>query len=80
MVEVKCNKLNGEIQLMCRLGWNTNETQNHLLDCEALTASSIVEKLPEYADLHGKDIKKMEIVTKILQAEFKLFKELHDLY
>ena len=78
MVEVKCNKINGETQLKCRLGCNTEETQNHLLHCEALSDSSIVEKLPEYADLHGKDVEKLENVSKILQAKFKLLKELHE--
>ncbi len=76
---LECNKLNGEIQLMCRLGCNTKENQNHLLNCEALSDSSIVEKLPEYADLHGKDVEKLEIISKILQARLKLLKELHEL-
>ena len=78
MVDVRCNKLNGQIHLKCRLGCDVNETQNHLLDCDALSDSNIVKKIPEYADLLGTDVKKMETVSKILQAKFKLLKELHE--
>ena len=78
MVDVRCNKLNGQIHLKCRLGCDVNETQNHLLDCHALSDSNIVKKIPDYADLMGKDVEKMETVSKILQAKFKLLKELHE--
>ena len=50
-----------------------------MLDCDALTDSSIVKDLPEYSDLYGKDIQKMENISKILQDKFKLLKELHEL-
>ena len=79
MIDVRCNKLHGQSQLMCRLGCECKETQNHLLDCDALTDSSIVKDLPEYSDLYGKDIQKMENISKILQDKFKLLKELHEL-
>ena len=75
MIDVRCNKLHGQSQLMCRLGCDRKETQNHLLDCDALTDSSIVKDLPEYPDLYGKDIQKMENISKILQDKFKLLKE-----
>ena len=78
MIDVRCNKLHGQSQLMCRLGCDRKETQNHLLDCDALTDSSIVKDLPEYPDLYGKDIQKMENISKILQDKFKLLKELHE--
>ena len=75
MIDVRCNKLHGQSQLMCRLGCDRKETQNHLLDCDALTDSSIVKDLPEYPDLYGKDIQKMENISKIFQDKFKLLKE-----
>ena len=75
MIDVRCNKLYGQSQLMCRLGCDSKETQNHLLDCDVLTDSSIVKELPKYEDLYGKDIQKMENISKILQDKFKLLKE-----
>ena len=53
-------------------------TQNHLLDCAALTDTSIVKEIPDYADLHGKDTAKMETISKILEVKFKLMKELNE--
>ena len=79
MVDVRCNKLHGPSQLMCRLGCDKKETQSHLLDCDALTDSNIVQEVPEYADIFGKDLAKMETMSKILQAKFKLLKELYEL-
>ena len=78
MIDVRCNRLHGQIHLKCRLGCDTSETQNHLLVCEALTDSSIVKELPEYSDLFGKDVDKMETVSKILQTKFKLLNELDE--
>ena len=78
MIDVRCNKLHGQSQLKCRLGCDKKETQNHLLDCVALADSNIVKETPDYADIHGKDIAKMEKISKILQAKFKLLKELHE--
>ena len=72
MIDVRCNRLHGQIHLKCRLGCDTSETQNHLLSCEALT------DLTEYSDLFGKDVDKMETVSKILQTKFKLLNELDE--
>ena len=80
MLDVRCNRLHGQIHLKCRLGCDTSENQNHLLVCDALSDSSIVKELPEYSDLYGKDIDKMETVSKILQAKFKLLNELDELH
>ena len=49
---------------MSSVGYDTRETQNHLLVCAALTDLSIVKELPDYADLYGKDIAKMETMSK----------------
>ena len=78
MIDVRCNKLHSQSQLKCRLGCDTKETQNHLLDCVALADSNIVKETPDYADIHGKDIAKMEKTSKILQAKYKLLKELYE--
>ena len=78
MIDVRCNKLYGQSQLTCRLGCDMKETQKHLLECDALTDSNIVKEVPEYADIYGKDLQKMENISKILQTKFKLLKELQE--
>ena len=45
-----------------------------------LSDSNIVKEIPEYSDLLGKDVHKMETMSKILQAKFKLLKELYEHY
>ena len=47
-------------KLLC----DTKETQNYLLVCAALTDLSIVKEIPDYVDLYGKDIAKMETMSK----------------
>ena len=79
MIDVRCNKLHSQSQLNCRLGCDTKETQNHLLECVALADSNLVNEIPDYADINGKDIAKMEAMSKILEGKFKLMKELIEL-
>ena len=78
MIDVRCNKLYGQSQLRCRLGCDTNETQNHLLECVSLTDQNMVKELPKHDDIYGEDIEKMETISKILQVKYKLLKDLHE--
>ena len=39
-----------------------------------------MKEVPEYADIYGKDLQKMENISKILQTKFKLLKELLEHY
>ena len=36
-IDVKCNKLNGQTNVKCRLGCDQDKSQPHLLQCSALT-------------------------------------------
>ena len=74
-IDVNCNKLQGQTNVKCRLGCDQDETQSHLLHCSALRDSAIVKDLPNYEDIHGKSVEKIETLSKILHQKFKLFKE-----
>ena len=74
-IDVNCNKLQGQTNVKCRLGCDQDESQPHLLHCSALRDSTVVKDLPNYEDIHGKSVQKIETLTKILQQRFKLFKE-----
>ena len=74
-IDVNCNKLQGQINVKCRLGCDQDESQPHLLHCSALRDSTIVKDLPVYEDIHGKSVEKIETLSKIIQQKFKLFIE-----
>ena len=74
-IDVKCNKLNGQTNVKCRLGCDQDESQPHLLQCSALTDSNIVKDLPDYEDILGKSSHKIETMAKILQQKYNLLKD-----
>ena len=51
-----------------------DETQRHLLECEALSSNSVVTSLPVYEDLFGCDHDKIRNIGVILSEKFTLFK------
>jgi len=69
MLDVKGNFKTGMLDRKCRKCEATDETQQHLLDCPALSDSSLVRGTPSYDDLFGA---KPSIIGKILQSKFKL--------
>ena len=69
MLDLKGNFETGMSDRKCRKCEATDETQQHLLDCPALSDSSLVRGTPSYDDLFGA---KPSIIGKILQSKFKL--------
>ena len=54
-LDVKCNFKLGQKSLSCTNCDKADETQRHLLECEALSSNSVVTSLPVYEDLFGCD-------------------------
>ena len=77
-IDVKCNKLQGQTNVRCRLGCDQDESQPHLLQCSALIDSNIVKELPNHEDIQGKSAQKIETMSKILLKKFNLLKEISD--
>ena len=69
MLDMKGNFKTGQLDKKCRKCETTEETQQHLLDCPALSDSSLVLGSPSYDDLFGAD---PSTIGKILQFKFKL--------
>ena len=69
MLDVKTNYKNRYVNLLCPLGCNMEDTQQHLLACEKLGDSSIVQKIPEYDELFDKDVTKIVNVASILRSK-----------
>ena len=69
MLDLKGNFKTGMSDRNCRKCEATEETQQHLLDCPALSDSSLVLGSPSYDDLFGAD---PSTIGKILQFKFKL--------
>ena len=75
MLDVKCNYKQGKSDLMCGACKTDEENQLHLLHCEALKDSSILnQNIPQYCDLMSQDHVKIEAIAKILKTKFTLFK------
>ena len=76
MLDVRCNFKNGLTDLSCRKCIQSDENQEHLLSCPALSDNSILrtDYQPEYNDLFCDDVKKIENIGRILKSKFTLFK------
>ena len=73
-LDVKCNFKHGQKSLSCTSCEKADETQRHLLECEALSSNSVVTSLPVYEDLFGCDHDKIRSIGVILMQKFTLFK------
>ena len=73
-LDVKCNFKHGQKSLSCTSCGKADETQRHLLECEALSSNSVVTSLPVYEDLFGCDHDKIRNIGVILSEKFTLFK------
>ena len=69
MLDMKGNFKTGKLDKKCRKCETTEETQQHLLDCPALSDSSLVLGSTSYDDLFGAD---PSTIGKIFQFKFKL--------
>ena len=75
MFEMKCYYKQGKSDLICGACKNGEENQLHLLHCEALKDSSILnQNIPQYCDLMSQDHVKIEAIGRILKTKFTQFK------
>ena len=76
MLDLRSNYKTGKGDLSCRACKSDNEeTQRHLLQCPALSDSSLVtQNIPEYEDLMGHDTEKIVTCARIIKSKFKIFK------
>ena len=77
MLDVRCNFKNGLSDLSCRKCLLSNEDQEHLLSCPALSDNSVLNTghLPDYNDLFSDNVNKIENIARILISKFKLFND-----
>ena len=74
-VDMKSNYKQGKSDIACRLCQSSEETQLHLLHCEALKDSSLLtQDTPQYCDLMGQDHARIEAIGRILKTKFTQFK------
>ena len=74
-MDVKGNFKQGNTNLECTKCEKEVETQQHILQCEALSSNSVVTQLPEYEDLHGADPDKIRRIGLILLEKFTLLRK-----
>ena len=75
MLNLKSNFKQGVSDISCSACKIEEESQRHLLQCTALADNSVLpNNVPQYDDLMGQDLQKVEAIGRILRAKFKLFK------
>ena len=79
MIHVKGNFKTGLADLKCRNCHESDEDQEHLLSCPALSDNSVLNtgSIPEYKDLFSSDVQKLENIGKILMSKFKMFNSIN---
>ena len=71
MLDIKANYQNAHANMLCIACKETEETQEHLLQCKVLgDENMVVEELPEYGNLFGENLQKQITVAKILNTNF----------
>ena len=78
MLDLKSNFKTSVENNVCTLCDNAEETQPHLLSCEALSSHNLVcsDVVPGYEDIYNEDAKKVEAIGVILMEKFNQFKNL----
>ena len=71
MLDLKGNFKTGKLDEKCRKCEKSDETQEHLLECSALSDSSLTLGTPSYNDLFGAD---PSTIGNILKLKFNLLK------
>ena len=61
---------------MCPANNLVEDTQPHLMECVKLSDKDLVDKVPEYDDLFGKDLKTKVITSRILRQRYQRRKEI----
>ena len=75
MIEVADNFKTGKQDLLCKCCRKENETQQHLLYCDALLDNGLVADFPMYEDLYSEEADKIETISHILIDKYEKFKK-----
>ena len=78
MLDVRTNYRNRYTQtdVKCPFKCNSEDSQEHLLECDKLETNQLSENLPKYEELFSSQISQQINVGKILEGRFKIRKKL----
>ena len=78
MLDVKTNYKNRytHTDVKCPFKCDSEDTQEHLLECEEIETNSLIDKMPNYEELFSAEINQQIKVGKILGERFKRRKKL----
>ena len=75
MLDLKSNYKQGKSDLSCGACNTSEESQLHIMQCEALEDSCLrTQDMPDYCDLMGQDHTKIEAIGRILKKKFTQLK------
>ena len=75
MLKVKCNFKMGNPDTKCSLGCDSNEDQEHILNCPVLEDDNLTT-ISNYSDLFGNNQMKIKMITQALMKKFTKFTNL----
>ena len=75
MLKVKCNFKSGNPDTKCSLGCDSNEDQEHILNCPVLEDDNLTTS-SNYSDLFGNNQMKIKMITQALMKKFAKFTNL----
>ena len=74
MLNVKLNFTVEQSDLNCRHGCNVPESQQHILDCAAISDNCVANpKTSQYSGIFGVDVEKISTVGRMLMIRSKIF-------
>ena len=74
MIEVKANFKNNHSDILCPMGWEDEDDQNHLLHCKKLIQNNndITTGNIEYSDIFHEDISRQVRILRIINNLWKI--------
>ena len=75
MIDLRANFKFGKSDISCRACHQSEETQEHLLQCLELQENEIAQSVVVYSDLFGNTSEKLAEIAKILNKKIETMKE-----
>ena len=74
MIDLRANFKLGKSDISCRACHQTEENQEHILECPELQEKEVAQSVVLYRDIFGDNCEKMAEIGKILYKKLKILK------
>ena len=77
MIDLRANFKFGKSDVSCRACHQTEENQEHLLECPELQDNEVAQSVVLYSDIFGDNSEKLAVISKILHKRLKILQTTH---